>query len=80
MAAGYRVQVFASRSNEAAETMRDELAARFTAPVVLDFEAPFYKVRIGACENEAACRALVEELRSAGYASAFAVPARIAAP
>ena len=77
---GYRIQVFASRAREAAETLRDELTTQTQSPVYLDSEPPFFKVRVGDCESEAACQALQEELRGAGYASAFTVPARIVSP
>jgi len=78
--AGFRVQVFASRALDAATTLRDELAARWTEPVSLDFEPPYYKVRIGNCNSEAACSELQQELQDAGYVSAFTVPARIVTP
>ncbi len=78
--AAFQVQVFASRAREAATTLRDELAARWTEPVSLDFEAPYHKVRIGNCDSEASCLQLQQELRDAGYASAFTVPVRLVTP
>jgi hypothetical protein len=69
-----RVQVFASRSLEAATTIRDDLAARFRQPVWLDYEPPYYKVRIGECGSDAACQELLAELRASGYAAAYVVP------
>jgi len=77
---GFQVQVFASRAHEAATAMRDELAAQWQEPVSLDFEAPYYKVRIGNCKSEAACSQLQQALRDAGYVSAFTVPARLVTP
>ncbi len=76
----FRVQVFASRSREAAEAIRDDLTARFRAPTRLDFEAPYYKVRAGECSSDAACQELRSELRGAGYSAAYIVPAVALSP
>ena len=77
---GYRVQVFATRSRDAAERLQGELQQSLTLPTHLDFEDPYFKVRVGDCSSEAECRLLQEQLRNGGWASAFVVPAQIVAP
>jgi len=77
---GYRVQVFATRSWETAERLREELHQSLAAPTYLDFDEPYFKLRVGDCRDESECRLLQEQLRSAGYTAAFVVPARIMTP
>jgi hypothetical protein len=73
-AAHYRVQVFASPDAAAAERVRTEVQARFGAPASVAFQAPFYKVRVGDCLTNDACRELQERLRGAGYDTVWIVP------
>jgi HlyD family secretion protein len=75
-----RVQVFASRSRAAAAGVRADLAARFGLPVAVEFEAPYYKVRVGDCRTRRGGEELQAQVRAAGYAAAFIVPARRGAP
>lgn len=70
----YRVQVFASPDAAAAERVRAELEARFGPPATVTYQAPYYKVRVGDCPTNDACRDLQERLRSAGYDTVWIVP------
>jgi HlyD family secretion protein len=75
----FRVQAFASRSRAAAARVRTDLAARFGLLVELEFEDPYYKVRVD-CSSRTDCQELQANLRAAGYTTAFVVPARNGAP
>lgn len=74
-ATGFRVQVFASTDAGATERVRADVAARFTERVSVDYEAPYYKVRVGSCAASDACHDLQERLRAAGFATVWIVPA-----
>jgi hypothetical protein len=77
---GFRVQVFATRSRETAERLRDEWLQSSPLSAYLEFDDPYFKIRVGDCPTEKECRLLQEQLRNAGYPAAFIVPARIVAP
>jgi len=74
-AESFRVQAFASRSRLAAASVRADLEARFSLPVALDFESPYYKVRVGGGSTRTESQELQAKVRAAGYANAFIVPA-----
>lgn len=76
-AAGYRVQVFASPDRDAAQRQRSDLEARLGEKVYVDYQPPYYKVRVGNCPSSEACAALQARLRQAGYTSVWTVPAEI---
>ena len=75
----FRVQAFASRSRPAAARVRTDLAARFGLLVELEFEDPYYKVRVD-CSSRTDSQELQANLRAAGYTTAFVVPGRNGAP
>jgi hypothetical protein len=77
---GYRVQVFATRSRETAARLQEELQQSLAVPAYVDFDDPYFKIRVGDCPDEGECRLLQEQVRSAGYTAAFVVPARIVGP
>jgi sporulation related protein len=77
---GFRVQVFACAARDGAEIVRREVAGRIDAPTYVEYEAPYYRVRVGDCRTEAECRDLEARLRQAGYASAWTVATHILSP
>ena len=77
---GFRVQVFACAAREGAENVRREVAGRIDAPTYVEYEAPYYRVRVGDCRTEAECRELEARLRLAGYPSAWTVATHILSP
>jgi hypothetical protein len=44
---GWRVQIFASSSMVSADELAEKARAAFTEPVYVEYEPPFYKVRVG---------------------------------
>lgn len=78
----YRVQIFTSRLyNEAARerSIADEI---FNLPVYLDYEVPYYKLRVGDFLTREAAEDMVSEIRSLGYRGAWVarVVLRVNAP
>jgi hypothetical protein len=75
LASGWRVQVFASRAEAeaaaAATRVRDALGDR--APVYVERDEPWFKVRAGDFADRAGAEALRQELAGLGWTDAWAV-------
>ena len=75
LATGWRVQVFASRSqadaSAAATRVRDALGDR--APVYVERDDPWFKVRVGDFADRAGAEMLRERLTEIGWPDAWAV-------
>jgi cell division septation protein DedD len=75
LATGWRVQVFASRSQAEAATaatrVREALGDR--VPVYVERDDPWFKVRVGDFAERAAAEGLRRELAGHGWADAWAV-------
>ncbi|MCK5125977.1 MAG: SPOR domain-containing protein [candidate division Zixibacteria bacterium] len=67
----YRVQIFTSRLF--AEASREQALANeiFNQPVHLDYEVPYYKLRVGDFLTREEAENMVSEIRSIGYRSAW---------
>ena len=80
LAWGYRVQVAAetdyAEAVSVAGRLKEPLGGRF--PVYVEFVEPWYKVRVGDFHEEDAARALLAELRGAGWPDAWTVRTTIA--
>ena len=74
---GFRVQVVSTRSVSRAENIRMKLSSEIGAYVRVIFEAPNYKVRVGAFTDKQDAERMRMYLRSLGYGSAWVVRARI---
>ncbi|UCE01979.1 MAG: SPOR domain-containing protein [Candidatus Latescibacterota bacterium] len=77
---GYRIQLAACESREVAEALRAEASARVDSSVYVEHDGPLYKVRVGDCATQEECLGLRDQLRQAGYSSAWIVRTRIQAP
>jgi hypothetical protein len=82
LATGWRVQVYASRdeSDAAGEATRVREALAAQAPVYVERDAPWYKVRVGDFEDRAAADRLRERLAGLGWPEAWAVRTTIRTP
>jgi len=69
----YRVQIFTSRFLQEAQQFRNELFGKFEQAIYMDFEEPYYKVRIGDFETAPAGEAFLNEVREMGYTEAWLV-------
>jgi len=80
---GFRVQIFAGRSIEAA-TMAETKAKQDFEPkgykVYLIFEAPFYKLRVGDFTDRNDADLLRSLAKSMGYKAAFVVRSKVNVP
>ncbi len=77
---GYRVQVMASGSEEAAQSVRSAVSARIGTPAYVDHVDGVYKVRVGDCPTREAAEALRDRCREAGYGDAWIVSGTILMP
>ena len=79
LATGWRVQVFASRSQEEASVVatraRDALGGR--VPVYVERDEPWFKVRAGDFADRAAAEGLRRQLGGLGWPDAWAVQTTI---
>jgi cell division protein FtsN len=75
---GFRVQVFAGGDSSAAEEYRSQVESRTGLRAYVSYQAPYYKVRVGDCPSNEACREIQERLRAAGYEALWIVSDQIA--
>jgi hypothetical protein len=75
LATGWRVQVFASRTQPeaAARATRVQAALGDRVPVYVERDDPWFKVRVGDFSDRPAAERLREELVGLGYGDAWAV-------
>ena len=79
---GYRVQLLATRSIEAATMVRQkaqEQFASFNHTVYWSFEAPFYKIRIGDVLKRTDALSIRDLAKGMGYDQAFPVRSKVIA-
>lgn len=74
----YRIQLFTSKNMAEAVSVRNEAALDFDAEVRVDFETPYYKVRLGSFATPQDAEAMLKRARQLGYRGAWAV--RVRAP
>ncbi len=80
---GYRVQIFASATQEGAERVAAEARFKFTEPVYVEYEPhPFapYKVRVGDFLNKSDAEVLRNRARMMGYSDAWIVQTEVNVP
>jgi hypothetical protein len=77
---GWRVQVFASPSMSAAETEAEVARQKFSEPVYLEYEPPYYKVRVGDFLTKDAAKSLSNRAKSQGYDGAWIVETMVVRP
>jgi len=74
----YRIQIFTSVNFADATAVRDDAVEQFGGDVRVDFETPYYKVRIGAFKSPDEAEPLLKKARRLGYRGAWLV--RVRAP
>ncbi|MDH4211075.1 MAG: SPOR domain-containing protein [candidate division WOR-3 bacterium] len=70
---GFRVQIFASNTEENASRVATDARAVFTDPVYIEYVAPYYKVRVGDYLTREEIEPLKNKALSFGYRGAFIV-------
>jgi hypothetical protein len=73
VARGYRVQIFLSDDLREASRVMAEARERFEQEVYLEYDAPYYKVRVGDCPTEGQGEKLLQVARRLGYPDAWLV-------
>ena len=71
-----RVQFFATTSIAEAEDMKRRASESLAQIVSIDFETPYYKLKVGPLKDEDTAERLVVRLRAMGYESAWIVRER----
>jgi hypothetical protein len=67
----YRVQVFTSRLYSEAARERELAEEIFNLPIYLDYEVPYYKLRVGDFELRDEAEDMLAELKNLGYSNAW---------
>ncbi len=70
---GFRVQIFASNTEENASRVAADARAVFTDQVYIEYVAPYYKVRVGDYLTREEIESLKNKALSLGYRGAFIV-------
>ncbi len=76
---GYRVQIFASSQRERGEQIAAEARTKFREPVYVEYDSPFYKVRVGDCITRAEADALKERASALGYEAPWVAETKVLA-
>lgn len=74
----YRIQLFTSVNFADAAAVRDDATKEFKQDVRVDFETPYYKVRVGSFKSAQDAEPLLQTARKLGYRGAWVV--RVRAP
>jgi hypothetical protein len=77
---GYRVQIFVSSNLESAQRIVAEAETIFPQEVYLQYDAPYYKVRIGNCLTRREGDLLQENAIRRGYRDAWVVRSLVYPP
>ena len=72
----YRIQIFASKFPEEAQKLADSLESNFNEPTTIDYEAPYYKVRLGNFTSLAQAESFLRKVRRKGFPQAWVVKTR----
>lgn len=74
----YKVQLVTTKDLGSAQTARTKAQGEFKQDVQIDFETPYYKVRVGTFSSPQAAEPLLQEARRLGYQGAWAIKVRAA--
>ncbi|KPL02970.1 MAG: hypothetical protein AMJ90_04270, partial [candidate division Zixibacteria bacterium SM23_73_2] len=69
----YRVQVFATKFPQQAYIIADSLKVDFEENIYVDYQSPYYKVRLGDFEREKDAQRFLTLVRSKGYFESWVV-------
>lgn len=69
----YQIQIFASKFPEEAQNLADSLETNFAEPASIDYEAPYYKVRLGNFETLKEAEIFLKRIRQKGFPQAWVV-------
>jgi hypothetical protein len=72
----FSVQLFASKSSEEAAQFQLDVESLFDEIVIIDYKAPYYKVRVGETSTLEEGEALLERVKQMGFTNAWLVRIR----
>lgn len=72
----YRVQLYTTKDLGTAQAVGKEAETDFGEKVQIDYEVPYYKVRVGVFASPQAAEPVLQEARRLGYKGAWAVRLR----
>jgi hypothetical protein len=70
---GFRVQIFASSTENNAQRVAEDARSSFQERVYVEYVPPYYKVRVGNCLTENEAQSLKNKALQFGYRGAFIV-------
>ena len=73
----FSVQLFATKSSAEADSFQMEVQSLFDQTVVIDYKAPYYKVRVGEMSTLEDGEALLDMVRGLGFPKAWLVRVRL---
>ena len=76
----YQIQLGSTADYQRALAMVEQARKDFEAPVTLEFESPYYKIRVGKTDNRETADALQREAVRKGYRNAWVVRLNRSAP
>ncbi|MBN1780990.1 SPOR domain-containing protein [bacterium] len=74
---GFRVQLFASESEQNANEAKRKAIFKFEEQVYLDFQGAFYRLYVGDFIDKKDAESLAKEAQRTGFPGAWVVPARV---
>ncbi len=74
---GFRVQIFASSTQNNADRVAADARSGFGGRVYVDYIAPYYKVRVGDCLTREDAEIMKNKARTLGYRGAFIIETMI---
>lgn len=77
---GWRVQLFASTSMVAANDEAGVARGRFVESVYVEYEPPYYKVRVGDYLTKDGARGMANRAKTQGYDEAWVVETLVVHP
>jgi len=72
----YMIQIFASKFPEEARNLADSVESRFGKPARIDYEIPYYKVRLGDFDTLEKAESFLRLIRKRGFPQAWVVKTR----
>lgn len=73
----FSVQLFASKSSSEADRFKARVQSLFDQTVVIDYKAPYYKVRVGEMSTLEEGEKLLDRVRGLGFPKAWLVRIRL---
>lgn len=72
----YRIQIFASKFPQEAQELADSVESCFSKPARIDYEVPYYKVKLGDFDTLEEAESFLRLIRKRGFPQAWVVKTR----